>query len=89
MEKTEATKEVKQRKPGRQVECLTTLAKLDRSHGATGELESPWCAGENPGVSPRDFGQHACRMSGGLPLASASRVVTAGCGTGVSIYALD
>ena len=40
-------------------ECLIALAKLDMSHWATGELESPWCAGVNPGVSPRDLGQVA------------------------------
>ena len=34
-----------------------TLVKLDKSPEATGELESPWCAGENPGVSPRDLDQ--------------------------------
>ena len=39
-----------------------TLVKLDKSPEATGELESPWCAGENPGVSPRDFDQRTCRM---------------------------
>ena len=43
-----------------------TLVKLDKSPEATGELESPWCAGENPGVSPRDLAQHVCRMSGGF-----------------------
>ena len=42
-----------------------TLVKLDKSPEATGELESPWCAGENPGVSPRDFDQRACRTSRG------------------------
>ena len=42
-----------------------TLTQLDKSPEATGELESPWCAGENPGVSPRDFDQRACRTSGG------------------------
>ena len=42
-----------------------TLVKLDKSPEATGELESPWCAGENPGVSPLDFDQRACRTSGG------------------------
>ena len=40
------------------------LVKLDESPEATGEQESPWCAGENPGVSPRDFDQRACRTSG-------------------------
>ena len=34
-----------------------TLTQLDKSPEATGELESPWCAGENPGVFPRDFDQ--------------------------------
>ena len=42
-----------------------TLTQLDKSPEATGELESPWCAGENPGVSPRDFDQRACRTSRG------------------------
>ena len=42
-----------------------TLVKLDKSLEATGELESPWCAGENPGVSPRDFDQRvACGNHG-------------------------